>query len=836
MLKIKSYIVFCTLLLSVVGFSQEQIVGKVINERNQPIENAKVFFGEYKNSVLSDKNGVFSITNVDGETLLYAEATNYDFKIIDLQQQEDLSHLIVTLEEAELLSELVIVTKPTKRLKKKENPAYTLLKKVWKNEYRVGQRNFDYYQYNKAEYVKIGMNNVDAQSSAYLLNQEKEKVIQRLRGKDDNNLRLPLFLSTRHQTIFGKNKGGSKEIALLNDESTTGVIEDGFAFDRLMSSMKTFNVYNNTFIIGNKPFTSPIASYGYSSYLYQLTDTIDYKNKRYFRVHFFPRYDEDLALQGDFLVRDSIYVLQSIRLYNTKKTNVNFIRDIFIEKEYEIFDDSYSMIKKDHYFTDYTFGETDSNATGVFLEYNIDYSDFLMNKAKPAKFYRKIGKEYRENVQLLEETIFDENSDSELSEDKLVIGEVRDNPKVKELVGIFDFLASGYIPVGHCIELGSIWDLFGRSDAEGFRTRWGMRTYCSTQDRFRVYAYGAYGFKDKRFKYGVSAQYLINQSPRILLGGIHLNDNEIPATTQDIPNLSQFTMTTKYITFFTRGKNYNITRNRSWKGLVDITLQENLQLNVSGKYQTIESALPKRFDIGFEDNGSVQHEVKDFEVNVNLQYTPGRNVYGKGVEQRFGKNLFPTYAISFSKSIPNVAGSMTDFYKMQAMINYPLSVYNIGMLDISFTAGKTIGEVPLVLTPSTAANQTYSYVPRTFSLLDTYDFVTDSYVNMFLEHHFNGFIFNKIPLTRKYKLRAVIFANAAYGTISEASKRINRSSIRYQAPDQQLYWEYGFGIENIGGGNIRPLRIDAVFRNKYGGLEGKNNPMWGIRVKVFPEF
>ena len=37
----------------------------------------------------------------------------------------------------------------------------------------------------------------------------------------------------------------------------------------------------------------------------------------------------------------------------------------------------------------------------------------------------------------------------------------------------------------------------------------------------------------------------------------------------------------------------------------------------------------------------------------------------------------------------------------------------------------------------------------------------------------------------------------------------------YLAPDKRLYAEYGFGFENIGIGNIRPLRIDFNWRNDF---------------------
>lgn len=65
------------------------------------------------------------------------------------------------------------------------------------------------------------------------------------------------------------------------------------------------------------------------------------------------------------------------------------------------------------------------------------------------------------------------------------------------------------------------------------------------------------------------------------------------------------------------------------------------------------------------------------------------------------------------------------------------------------------------------------------------------------------------------------------GKISDEMINLNRSTIKYNVP-QKPYIEYGFGIENIGFGNLRPLRIDFIWNN----ISNNNNsisPKFGIR-------
>jgi len=106
--------------------------------------------------------------------------------------------------------------------------------------------------------------------------------------------------------------------------------------------------------------------------------------------------------------------------------------------------------------------------------------------------------------------------------------------------------------------------------------------------------------------------------------------------------------------------------------------------------------------------------------------------------------------------------------------------------------------------------------------------VADTYSTLHIEHHFNGKILSFIPLIKKLKLREVAFIRGAYGTLSDASKNINVDNLKYSAPDQQIYYEYGFGIENIGFGNIRIIRVDFNWRGNY--LDRPDASKFGIKA------
>ena len=113
--------------------------------------------------------------------------------------------------------------------------------------------------------------------------------------------------------------------------------------------------------------------------------------------------------------------------------------------------------------------------------------------------------------------------------------------------------------------------------------------------------------------------------------------------------------------------------------------------------------------------------------------------------------------------------------------------------------------------------------------MNFYEFVGDEWATMFVVHHFNGLVFNKIPLFRKLKWREVASFRGAVGGLSN----IHQTELDF--PDKlntlsKPYMEVGAGIENI----FKLLRVDALWRLTY--LDHENVVPFGIRVTYQLEF
>jgi hypothetical protein len=110
-------------------------------------------------------------------------------------------------------------------------------------------------------------------------------------------------------------------------------------------------------------------------------------------------------------------------------------------------------------------------------------------------------------------------------------------------------------------------------------------------------------------------------------------------------------------------------------------------------------------------------------------------------------------------------------------------------------------------------------------MMNYYEFVSDRYISLFAEHHFQGFFLNRIPLIRQLNWREVIGCNILYGRLSEKNAGLMEFPEGLSALNEP-YYEAGLGIENI----FKLFRVDAIWRFSY--LDHPNISRMGIRTTM----
>lgn len=116
------------------------------------------------------------------------------------------------------------------------------------------------------------------------------------------------------------------------------------------------------------------------------------------------------------------------------------------------------------------------------------------------------------------------------------------------------------------------------------------------------------------------------------------------------------------------------------------------------------------------------------------------------------------------------------------------------------------------------------------------EFVSDRYVSLNIDHSFNGFIFNKIPLIKKLKLRELVTCKILYGKVYNLNNPHDQNNLFLFPADNsgvpltytlenKPYIEGSLGVSNL----FRVLRVDFIKRFTY--LENPYVDNFGIRVQ-----
>jgi hypothetical protein len=223
------------------------------------------------------------------------------------------------------------------------------------------------------------------------------------------------------------------------------------------------------------------------------------------------------------------------------------------------------------------------------------------------------------------------------------------------------------------------------------------------------------------------------------------------------------------------------------------------------------------------------------ELSLGLRYAKNETFYqGKLYRYPFASK-YPVIQLKIAGG-SNLIGNNYDYLRLQANISRRFYFSVVGYADISLEAGKIFGQVPYPLLFIHNANQTYSYQRDSYNLMNFLEFVSDKYAALNVDYSFNGFIFNKIPLLKKLKLREIVTLKALYGGLDKHNNPDYQSDL-FKFPvdangvpltytlEKKPYIEASIGVSNL----FRIFRVDLIRRFTYVNLP--NVSTTGIRIQ-----
>lgn len=837
------YITILLFILCVLINAQVKIQGKVIDaETLEPIAYADIRLPELKINATSNSDGTFYIESAVNTDKLTISKNGYEFSNYVIEKKIDYSFVAQLFPSEEDknnnptetvdLQTAVVSSKKKVRLKKKENPAYAILREVWKRKKKNGLKLVPHYQYDEYEKLQFDISNIDSTFMKRKLFKGMEFIFDKVDTSSINGKTfLPAFLNESLYKVAGINKPNTKERRELIANKTSGFENNEVVASVVKNIFRDIDIYDNRVNILDIKFVSPIASDGFSVYDYELKDTVDIDGVESYRIKYYPRRNGELTFKGDLYISKANYAVKEVVMETTKDINVNFVRNVFMDLEFDIPNDSVFYPRKEYAMLDMTLISKKENSKGIFAHKTVNYYNYDFDTDHPEKYYYERIDPSKTSINNQSDEFWTENRPEALTKNQegiyTTLEELNKVPKFNRIVKGIEVLGSGYYNIWNSIDIGNLYSSFGYNQIEGVRLRAGARTYFSQNDMWRAQGFVAYGFKDDKFKYGGDFRYMFNKYNRFQVGiGTKRDVEQLAATLTSSDGIMTRSFASSSI--INQGNNTYLSNNNLTNVYASIEPWKNVMFRIDGNYQYIKPADSEHFSIAYEKDGQIKENLTNSSLSVSIIARPKAKYTQYGLDRFELTTLAPTIMLRYTRGLKGVINSDFEYDKLQFLYTQPILIGSFGRTLITVEAGKTFQAVPLSLLSAIPGNESYGQVYGTFSQVDYYEFVTDQYATMNWEHHFNGWILNKIPLIKKLKLREVGFLRGAYGDLSDKSIAMNRSTINYFTPNKQIYYEYGFGIENIGYGNIRPIRVDFNWRGNYNDIPGARK--FGVTV------
>ncbi|MCX2679461.1 DUF5686 family protein [Galbibacter sp. EGI 63066] len=810
----KQVFLLTILFFSATLFSQTKVSGVVVDDFGAVIPYANVMFQNSTEGTITNEEGRFYLESDTTYDVLSVSLLGYTAQEIDLEKKVNYD-MEVMLTEGEELDEVVLYVG---KRPKKDNPAIAILKKVWAKKRQNGIYLFDQYKYDKYEKIEFDFNTIDSAFMNRKLFKGMEFIFDEV---DTSNVTgktyLPIFINESIAEVYGDNNlnekieklKGNKNSGFSTNQSITAFVKDLYA---------DYNIYNNYIKLFDKSFVSPLSKTGVDVYNYVLSDSAYVDDKWCYNITYYPRRTNELTFKGYFWVNDTTFAVKDINMQVSKSANLNWIKELYIEQEFDVLNDSVFLLKKDYLLSDFSFRDKEESK-GLYGKRTTVYDNYVFDEEKPKSFYKQKVDPYNELVYNRDDSFWDENRLEKLNEDEKGVYTMLDTlktvPKFRRLYDLATILVSGYVEFPQInFDYGPIYSTFGYNDAEGVRLRGGGRTYFGPNDPWRLEGYVAYGFKDKKMKYGFSGKWLLDRRNRLIVSaGTRRDIEQLGVSLTSSADVLGRSFASSAV--FTAGSNTTLTDINLTTVGIEYEFLKNVTFKTGATFKTLKSALPNDFNLDYvnpEAPDGISSQVKQFDVNLSLDVTPGRKTTGYGVERTILSSNYARLYLMYTTGLRGFLESDFEYEKWQFYYRQPFQLGGLGRTITTVEAGKTFGEVPLGLLSPIPGNQTYFSIFNTFPNLNFYEFVTDTYVSGQIEHNFNGKLFSRIPFLKKLNLREIVGFRAVWGELSDANRALSApTGAVLLAPTDEVYYEYSFGVGNI----FKVIRIDFNFRGNY---------------------
>jgi hypothetical protein len=844
--KISGGLVILLMLIGIMqGFAQTVVQGVVTDMlSNQPLQYVSVVFKGGRGTI-TDSLGRYTLRSSGNNPTVQVTYVGYKMVVKTIMPGTTQTLNIALETDPKAINNVTVSTNKRAPYRNKNNPAVELIRRVIENKAVNRTEHYDYVQYDQYEKMEVSLSNVsDKLTNAKLLKNYKFLFENRDTTKVEGKSLLPVYLEeTLSKKYFRKKPEKTKTVVVGEKRVNFGEYIDNAGVSQYLNRLiMDVDIYDNDIPLFTYQFLSPIADLAPTFYMYYIRDTItDASGQKLIKLYFTPRNVNDLLFRGNmYITLDGNYSVQKINMFLSKSANLNWVRELHIDLDFEKSEDSRYHLSKSNVMADASV--TKSSGTGFFGERTVSFKNFTINKKLPDTLYDGAALVKVENADQHPDTFWEKNRHDTLTktESKIYsnIDSLEKMPSFRRTLAFLSFLLAGYTQFGG-FELGPAAAFYSFNPIEGFKLRLGGRTTPKLSKRIYFEGYGAYGFKDERWKYLISSTYSLNNKsiyayPLNYIKVGYQHDTKIPG--QEL----QFVSEDNFLLSFKRGKNDKWTYNSNFK--IDYVHEFDNHLSYSLGFKNWKQEPAGSIIYTKVENGStvnIDHLITS-EFSGELRWAPHEQFYQGKVFRIPIINKYPIFTFRMIAGVKGIFNSGYNYQNFTARMEKRAYMSQLGYSDLVIEGGYIFGKLPYPLMTIHRANQTYAYQLNSYNLMNFQEFVSDHFIAVNIDHHFNGLFFNRVPLLKKLKLREVVSMKMLYGGVrDENNPTKDPSLIKYPvfesvpttfSLEKKPYIEGSVGVTNI----FKLIRVDLVKRFNY--LENPYVATWGVRARFKFDF
>lgn len=715
-----------------------------------------------------------------------------------------------------------------------EDPAILLMRhiierKPYNNPDRL--ENYRYEAHNKMEADLQHM--TKHQFSKIPILKSYRFIFDSLETQTDAKDYVPLYLTESISDYYFQRKP-KRQREFIKAIMVKGVNNQGV--DKYLGSLyQSINIYRNYIPVFDKKYVSPINNDALLFYRYKIMDTLHEYRYNIIIMHFWPRREGENCFTGDFGVVDSVYSIQHVSMDVPKTANINWVTSANIYQEFAPVDSIWFCVEDK--FTAAFAPYNSKKLPGTIGRKTTNYHNIVINDTSVTKVLD--NPKYREEVIVSDsarkrsDNWWAENRPDSLTKNEKRIYKMVDTinsmPITNVYKNILTFLISGVKDFGP-IELGPYFNIYSQNSVEGNRLRISLGTPRKIKD-IHVTGFVAYGTEDQKYKYGLTGLWILKRHPWMQLYGYYIHD--IDQRTNYYDQLGSDNI------FSTLLRKPGIPWKLAFSDEKRIEWYKQYFSGFSHKFilqyrdYTPYAPLPS-IGIFYDNNGRPSNSVISSEAGIELRYAY-KEKFIEGLYTRLDiGSKYPIWDLQITSGFKGILNSGYAYQKARFAVSEDINIPPLGHLYWNAFSGKYFGTLPYPLLEIHPGNEYYTYNPFAFEMMNAYEFISDQYAGVIIEHTLGGGVFNYIPALKKLKWRQFWTAKGIIGSLSEANQELNlNKGFPFRTLQGNPYLELGTGVSNI----FRIFRIDFDWRVTPAPLAGEaKSKYFGIFGSVVVQF